>query len=192
MSEERGCGTTDDAELVSRLASGSVDALAALYDRHAASMLGVAARMLGSRRDAEDLLHDVFLEVWSRSGTYDPARASVRTWLLVRVRSRAIDRLRSLAVARRHGLGEDVAAQDVEDAGADLDVLRCVDRAWALDALRSLPDGQQRVARLMYVDGLSCDEIAEACGLPVGTVKSRLSRALALLRDRLHGAGEPS
>jgi len=183
-------GPADDAALVARVASGDVDALAGLYDRHAAPMLGLAVRVLGDRRDAEDLLHDVFLEVWRRSASYDPRRASVRTWLLVKVRSRAIDRLRSLAVARRHGLGEDFAADDVAAVDADLDVLRHVDRSWALEALGSLPTAQREVARMMYLDGLSCTEIAERCGVPVGTVKSRLARALALLRGRLPAAGE--
>lgn len=180
----------DDAALLARVAAGAVEALAGLYDRHAAAMLGVAVRVLGSRRDAEDLVHDVFLEVWSRAASYDPGRAPVRTWLLVKTRSRALDRLRALAVARRHGLGDDVAADDVEAVGADLDVLRHVDRRWALDALGSLPEAQREVTRMLYLEGLSCSEIAEHCGLPIGTVKSRLARALALLRERLPAAEE--
>lgn len=180
----------DDAALVRRLAAGSVEALAALYDRHAGRMLGVAARVLSDRRDAEDLLHDVFLEVWSRSASYDPSRASVRSWLLMRVRSRAIDRLRSLAVARRHGLGADgPGVSEAEDVDADLGVLRSVDRTRALAALESLPEAHRSVVQMMYLDGYSCGEIAQRMQLPLGTVKSRLARALALLRERLPDCG---
>jgi RNA polymerase sigma-70 factor (ECF subfamily) len=176
----------DDAALVAGVVSGSVEALAALYDRHAASMLGVAARVLGDRRDAEDLLHDVFLEVWSRSASYEPKRASVRAWLLVKVRSRAIDRLRSLGVARRHGLGADgYDASEVEDVDAALGVLRSVDRSRALAVLASLPETHRSVVQMMYLDGYTCSEIARRASLPLGTVKSRLARGLALLRERL-------
>ena len=102
-----------DAARVAQMATGSTEALAALYDSHAAPMFALAQRMLGDRRDAEDLVHDVFLEAWRRSSAYDPARGSVRSWLLVRVRSRALDRRRALEVARRHASGEAALAESI-------------------------------------------------------------------------------
>ena len=75
------------------MAAGDRDALGALYDLHAPMLLGLAKRMLGSQAAAEDLLHDVFLEVWHHAAEYDPARGAVRAWLIVRTRSRALDRL---------------------------------------------------------------------------------------------------
>jgi RNA polymerase sigma-70 factor (ECF subfamily) len=174
----------DDAAALAQVVSGSSDSLAALYDRHASRMLGLAAHMLGNRRDAEDLLHDVFLEVWRGAGSYDPLRSSVRTWLLVKLRSRALDRLRSLGVARRHGIGP-LGQLDPEDQDADFEVLRSVDRSRALAVLAGLPDAQRDVIELMYLDGFSCSEIADRRGVPVGTVKSRLARALAVLREQL-------
>jgi RNA polymerase sigma-70 factor, ECF subfamily len=181
-------GPSEDGDLVARVAAGSVESLAHLYDRHAASMLGLAVRMLGCRRDAEDLLHDVFLEVWRRSASYDPSRASVRTWLLVKIRSRAMDRFRSLAAARRRGFDAGVEPPDTEDLDLHLEILRSVDHARALTALDALPDSQQVVVRLVYLQGLSCAEIARECDLPIGTVKSRLARGLAALRERMPAA----
>lgn len=175
----------DDAALVVGISDGRTEALAVLYDRHAARLLGLALRILDDRRDAEDLLHDVFLEVWRSSHGYDPARASVGTWLTVKLRSRALDRRRAVAVARRFGLGTGLEAEDVRDLEADLGVLRGLDRARALEALESLPQPQRRVVSMMYLEGRSCSEIARRCGVPEGTVKSRLARGLALLRDRI-------
>jgi RNA polymerase sigma-70 factor (ECF subfamily) len=175
----------EDAALVARVAAGSSDALAALYDRHAAHMLGQALAVLGNRRDAEDLLHDVFIEVWRKSARYDPGRASPRTWLLVMVRSRAIDRLRSLAAARRAGLCDHHDPRQVADPDADVAVLRELDRQRVLEALDALPQAHREVVSLVYLEGRTCSEIASRCALPIGTVKSRLTRALALLRGRL-------
>jgi RNA polymerase sigma-70 factor (ECF subfamily) len=93
-----------DRDLLAAIGKGDHAALAELYDRHAPQMLAVALRILQDRRDAEDLLHDVFLEAWQKTDSYDAERGTVRTWLLMRVRSRAIDRMRTLAVAREHGM----------------------------------------------------------------------------------------
>src|SRR3954465_16018107 len=79
-----------DVELISGAAAGDRDCLAALYDRYAPACLAVGRRILGDRREAEDLLHDVFLEAWRRAGDYDQGRGTVRAWLLMRIRSRAL------------------------------------------------------------------------------------------------------
>ena len=100
-----------DARLMQALARRDERALAELYDRHAPTMLGVALRILKNRQDAEDLRHDVFFEAWRRAGEYDPARGTVRSWLLLRVRSRGIDRLRSLDAARRIRSGTQAPAK---------------------------------------------------------------------------------
>src|SRR5690348_4003420 len=81
-----------DEQLVRKVAEGDRAALGELYDRFAPSMLAVARRILGS--EPEDLVQDVFLEAWHRARHFDPARGSVRTWLMLRVRSRSLDRLR--------------------------------------------------------------------------------------------------
>jgi RNA polymerase sigma-70 factor, ECF subfamily len=176
-----------DLTLLRAVARGERWALGALYDRHAALLLGIGVRILRSRDEAEDLLHDVFLEVHRHAGEYDAARGSVRTWICVRMRSRALDRLRAPGRAKRRALedslpagGEDFAADStLLEGGADHDALRV--RA----ALITLSDAQRTVLELGYFRGLSCSEIAEVLAVPVGTVKSRARSALDRLREAL-------
>ena len=136
-----------------------------------------------ARRAAEDLLHDVFLEVWHRACDYSPQRGSVRAWLLVRTRSRALDRLgkrvRDARVAKEVGAqiepyGEACAPGLHEDG---------VDARRVGHLANQLAPELASVLDLAYFEGLSCSEIAIALGLPMGTVKSRLARALSQLRE---------
>jgi RNA polymerase sigma-70 factor (ECF subfamily) len=168
-----------DEDLVTAIAADDRRALAALYDRHAPSMLAIAVRLLGDRREAEDLLHDVFVEVQRQARTFDPCRGTVRTWLLVRLRSRALDRRRAVGVAR--AASEQLAPGD---EACDEDGL-APDRARVLRALAALPDEQRRVLELGYFEGLSSAEIAEQLAVPIGTVKSRVAAAMAKLRSAL-------
>lgn len=170
----------EDASLVAAMARGDRTALATLYDRYATLLLAVAARILGERREAEDLLHDVFLEVWRQSADYDGSRGSVRSWLLVRLRSRAIDRRKSVGATR-------VVATDPERLHDQQhepteDPLFGPDRLAVRRALAELPDEQRTVLELGYFEGLSSSEIAERISAPIGTVKSRVAAALAKLR----------
>ncbi|MEL6180606.1 MAG: sigma-70 family RNA polymerase sigma factor [Myxococcota bacterium] len=170
----------EDVHLVMAIANGDREALATLYDAYSPIMLATAHRMLGDRREAEDILHDVFLEVWRKAGTYEPSRARVKTWLLMRLRSRVLDRLRSARRNRtvltgdsRQTLSTDVAADDPSLAP---------DRATVRKALSGLPASQRAVLELSYFRGLSSSEIAAEEDIPVGTVKSRTAAALAKLR----------
>jgi RNA polymerase sigma-70 factor, ECF subfamily len=182
-----GGANVDDAQLVAAMARGERAALAALYDRYASLLLGAAYHVLRNRRDAEDLLHDVLLECWNKAATYEARRGSVRSWLLVRVRSRALDRVRSLAVARRHA----AAPPAPEEAPLAGDALRAADGGRAIRALGALPEAQRSIVELCFFQGLGCAEIAKQLGIPVGTVKSRLARAVERLRGELgvEGAG---
>jgi RNA polymerase sigma-70 factor (ECF subfamily) len=175
------------------LVRGDREALAALYDRHAGVLLALAVRLLGERPAAEELLHDVLLEAWHHARDYDPARGTVRAWLVTRTRSRALDR-RS-ARARQARLAEQAALEQAPaavpstgpDAGAPIDAAR-VRRQVA-----RLPPELVAVLELAYFEGLSSSEIAEVLDVPVGTVKSRTARALAALREEmgLPQKGEP-
>jgi RNA polymerase sigma-70 factor (ECF subfamily) len=169
-----------DAHLLVASSRGDVSALGRLYDRHAPAMLGVASRILRGRQDAEDLVHDVFVEAWQKAGDYDARRGSVRSWLLVRVRSRGIDRLRSLEAARRAAMIPSGAEGDRSEPRWD-----GPDRERARAALAALPEEQRRLVELGYYEGLSCAEMAQRVGIPVGTVKSRLAAAVAKLRQTL-------
>ena len=179
-----------DVALMTALQQGDRGALASLYDRHAPQLLGLAWRILGNRGDAEDLIHDVFLEAWNKAASFDPGRGSVRAWLVTRVRSRAIDRLRVLGTARRHAMAETAAAP--EEPAALEDPSHAPDRRRARDALAGLPEEQRTVIELAYFEGLTCREIGDRCGIPVGTVKSRMSAAIGKLRAGLAPRGEDS
>jgi RNA polymerase sigma-70 factor, ECF subfamily len=175
-----------DLTLLRAVARGERWALGALYDRHAALLLGIGARVLGSRDDAEDLLHDVFLEVNRHAGEYDATRGSVRTWLCVRMRSRALDRLRAPGRAKCWSL--DALPPGADTSPADTDLLEGHgdrDTVRVRTALAALPEVQRAVLELGYFRGLSCSEIAELLALPVGTVKSRVRSALERLREAL-------
>jgi RNA polymerase sigma-70 factor (ECF subfamily) len=176
-------GDASDAHLLVASARGDETALGRLYDRHAPAMLGVASRILRGRQDAEDLVHDVFVEAWQKASAYDARRGSVRSWLLVRVRSRGIDRLRSLEAARRAAMippgAEDDRSEPLWDGP---------DRERARAALAALPEEQRRLVELGYYEGLSCAEMAQRVGIPIGTVKSRLAAAVAKLRQSLAAA----
>lgn len=177
-----------DRKLIASIRHNDNAALAELYDRHAATLMGIAYRILQNRRDAEDLLHDVFLEAWHKATSYDSTRGTVRNWLIMRVRSRAIDRLRSLVSARKKAIlqtnSEFAQIESVEN------VSRSPDHDRARRALAHLSDAQRTVIELLYFEGLSCQEIASRCEIPIGTVKSRLSAALNLLRNMFGLVGE--
>lgn len=173
-------GPDPDVELVRAVARGDRQALAALYDRYSGIMFALAVRIVRERREAEDLLHDVFLEVWRSAKDYDPDRGRVRTWLTIRMRSRALDLQKSARVSRN--VGDDSVLDRVV---ADNDIADSPDRARVRKALSDLPSEQRQVLELGYFEGLSCSEIAERLGTPIGTVKSRVAAALGKLRQYL-------
>jgi RNA polymerase sigma-70 factor (ECF subfamily) len=175
----------DDAEdevLVAAMAGGDRAALATLYERHASLLLGLALRIVRERREAEDLLHDVFLEAWRTAKDFDPKRGRVRTWLAIRMRSRALDLQKSARVSRNTGDGGLELLVDEADAASP-------DHGRVRRALAELATDQRRVLELAYFEGLSCTEIAERVAIPVGTVKSRIAAGLDRLRSGLLSAG---
>jgi RNA polymerase sigma-70 factor (ECF subfamily) len=175
----------DDAALVAALVRGDRGSLALLYDRHARILLAVALRILGDRGRAEDLLHDVFLEAWHHGRDFDPSRGSVRAWLVARTRSRALDR--RAALQRHVRLAQDARIELYDPAPPDEGA--SPDRARVRSQVADLPSELAAVIDLAYFDGLSASEIASHLAIPIGTVKSRMARALAVLKQRL-GAGE--
>lgn len=164
------------------MARGDSGALAELYDRYAGTMLALAQRILGRGAEAEDIIHDVFLESWRHSADYDPARGSVKSWLLLRTRSRSLDVQKSARVSKQASLPEDWLAQLGDPS---LDTTGGADRARLREVLVKLSPEQREVLLLGYFEGLSSSEIAERVGVPLGTVKSRVAAALAALRSAL-------
>lgn len=175
----------DDVGVIGEAARGQVQALATLYDRYAGLLLSMANRMLGDKTMAEDLVQDVFMEVWRRAHAFDSSRGSVRTWLLVRLRSRALDRLRS-ARHRREVTVDDVGPKEAAPTTEDPEL--SPDRALVREVVQTLPEEQRTVIELSYFQGLSSSEIAERMGSPLGTVKSRTAAALGKLRAAMSQA----
>jgi RNA polymerase sigma-70 factor (ECF subfamily) len=178
MATEQPSDDAEDEALVAAMARGERTALAALYERHSSLLLGLALRIVREKREAEDLLHDVFLEAWRTAQDFDPKRGRVRTWLAIRMRSRALDLQKSARVSRNTGDGGlDLVVDDAENASPDHGRVR--------SALAELAQEQRRVLELAYFEGLSCTEIAERVAIPVGTVKSRIAAGLDRLRSGL-------
>ncbi len=172
-----------DAPLLERIARGDADALGVLYDRHAPRVLGLTARILSDRDEAEDVLQEVFLQIWRAPERFNASRGSVLTWLLVLARSRAIDRLRAL---RRRGRDRHVDIADVVVAASG-DLERETQNSQDADGIRrvlaTLPADQRRALELAYFEGYTQSEIAELTGAPLGTVKTRLRQGMMKLRD---------
>ncbi|HEX5059519.1 MAG TPA: sigma-70 family RNA polymerase sigma factor [Kofleriaceae bacterium] len=170
----------EDAALVAAMARGDREALAKLYERHAGVLLGLALRIVREPREAEDLLHDVMLEAWRAAKDFDPKRGRVRTWLAIRMRSRAIDLQKSARVSRNAGdAGIEAVVDERERTSPDHVRVR--------DALAELGPDQRQVLELAYFEGLSCSEIAARIAIPIGTVKSRLAAGMQRLRERIGG-----
>jgi len=207
---ERRSGDADDAALVRALAAGSEDALAALYDRHVDGIHAVALRLTNDRQLAEEVVQETFLALWNRAELYDPAVASLATWLRTIARNRTVDRLR--AAGRRPplvplpGLWDEgdsdagferlrpdavVLGGAAPDAGPEAAAEAAEVRGAVAAALGTMPEVERTVIILAYREGLTQSEIAERLDWPLGTVKTRTRRALAHLRAALEAGDQP-
>lgn len=184
----------DDFALMDAVASRDERALSLLYDRHASEVLGVCVRILRERSEAEEVMGDVFIEVWERAERYDATRGHPVAYLLNLARSRAIDRLR--ARARRERIVVDAEPAEAIAAGNPFADARTGQmRAHIGRAMGGLHPEQKRALTLAYFDGMSHSEIASALGEPLGTIKTRIRQGLLRLReslDALYGEGAQS
>jgi RNA polymerase sigma-70 factor (ECF subfamily) len=175
---------TTDVDLLKAIVRQDETALAELYDRYRVILFSLLVRILNSREEAEDVLQEVFLQVWRRAPDFDENRGRPFTWLVTLARSRGIDRLRSLSARERVALaGAREPTEEVSDAVAD--AFRSEQRGLVAAALDQLPDEQKRALMLAYFDGLTQSEIAEKLGAPLGTVKTRMRTGLIKLRELL-------
>jgi RNA polymerase sigma-70 factor (ECF subfamily) len=168
-----------------RVASGEAAALEDIYRRTSSKLFGVILRILGDRNEAEDVLQEVFVTVWNRAGSYDPARGvSPITWLAAVARNRAIDRIRSRATRATQPL--EAAAEIADGAAPAWAALEADDDARRLAAcLEALDEKQSSAIRTAFFDGVTYEALAVRLGAPLGTVKSWIRRGLASLRTCL-------
>lgn len=184
----------DEASLLKRIAQQDQAALADLYDRYARILYAVAFKSLGSAQESEEVVLDVFSQVWRTAANYDLTRSRVDTWLFMIARSRTLDRLRRLQRSTKIALASADAAksQPSQQSGDPIeDVLLLERRAHVLTAIAQLPEEQRQAIELAYYKGLTQSEIAAQLGLSLGTVKTRIRLALIKLRVAL-GTWKPS
>jgi len=179
----------DDVKLLKAIAARDEAALAQLYDRYRVILFGLLMRILNNREEAEDVLQEVFLQVWRKADDFDENRGRPFTWLVTLARSRGIDRLRTLAARDRVAeAGAKGVVEAISDAATD--AFKSEQRGLVNKALAQLPDEQKRPLMLAYFDGLTQSEIATRLGAPLGTVKTRMRTGMTNLRELLAGKGE--
>jgi RNA polymerase sigma-70 factor (ECF subfamily) len=183
-------------QLLRGIARGDREAFTRFYDRHASLVYTFALRVVRSPADAQELLQDVFVQVWRTAERYDVERGNPEAWLMTLTRSRGIDLLRS----RRRKEGRLAYYEDVSQAESAETAEQAPGRAeresaWAVHgALERLAEPQREVLRLAYFDGMTQSEIARRLDLPLGTVKTRMRAGLKALRELFapRGTEQPS
>ena len=177
-----------DAALVVAIARWYEPALAEAYRRHGGVVHTLAARVLGSPEAADDITQEVFVGLWERPEHFDPARGSLRSFLLAMAHNRAVDALRSrtarFAREERDARAIATGGYDIERQAWDLHLTQQV-----RNALQCLPDGERRAIALAYYNGHTYREVAALLGEPEGTVKSRIRSGLRRLRQALEREG---
>lgn len=178
-----------DAELITRIVKRDRQAFDLFYDRYAQIIFNLCVRILRDTAEAEDVIQEIFMQVWREAERFDPARASAKTWLFTIARSRSLDRYRSRnAVHRRL---DDDASDNLSSLAVQEDFEHSsLMQQYVARALQLLSDEQRRALELSYYEGLTQEEIAEKLGEPLGTIKSRIRSALIKLRS--HFSGEQS
>lgn len=173
-----------DLVRLGRVAGGDQDAFGELYDRHSAAVLGLLVRLLGDRTEAEEVLQETFLQAWRQALRFRAELATVRGWLLMVARSRALDRRRA---NRSRLVREDVVAAETPQSIDDVEsqALSGSTRSQVRRALASLPSEQRQALELAFFAGLTHVEVAARLGQPLGTVKSRILLGMQKLRKLL-------
>jgi len=171
--------TSGDTRLIARIRAGDQGAMSELYDRYSSVVYGVALRVLQDAAAAEDILQDIFLQLWRRPDAFDGSRGSMVAWLAVIARHRAIDRLRK----RR----PETDIEEVVIAGTT-DLRDEAERTLVIEKVRSalgeMNEDQRKALEMAYFQGLTHSEIAEKTGEPLGTIKTRIRSGLQALRAR--------
>jgi RNA polymerase sigma-70 factor, ECF subfamily len=175
-----------DSALIERMMAGDEAALSAIYDRYSAMLFGMLMRVLQDRQTAEEVLQDLFMQVWRNPGQFDAQRGSLPAWLLVVGRNRAISRLRGSryreVLEEKEGDFANTFAsnQNIEDETARRELAQSLTAA-----LSKLPAEQRQALELAYFEGMTQSEIAAKTGCPLGTVKTRVRTAMQSLRQIL-------
>lgn len=169
--------STNDEALMSAIRSGDGSAMGVLYDRYSGVVYSVALRVLGDTGAAEDILQDIFIQVWRKPALFDSQRGSIGPWLAVIARNRAIDALRK---RRPEDDIADVVVSVTPDMAGDAGRNQAMEKVRG--ALTSMPAVQRSTLEMAYFEGLTHTEIAAKTGEPLGTIKTRIRSGLLALR----------
>jgi RNA polymerase sigma-70 factor (ECF subfamily) len=186
--DSRGLSTRDQdwASLIKRVADGDQSALTLLYDSTSRLVFGLVLRVVTDRSTAEEVLLDVYTQVWRQASTYDAKRGAPLAWLMTIARTRGIDRLRSGKHEHQNKESLDAIGEiTATTASPEADTVSSERRQLVRTALDSLSVEQREVIELAYYSGLSHSEIALQLGQPLGTVKTRTRLGMMKLRDML-------
>lgn len=175
--------TRADIALLDRIVARDERAVAELYDKHSRLLFGLILRILRDRSEAEEVLQEVFLQVWTRAETYNVALGSPAGWLVRIARNRAIDRLRANTV-RLRAVGE-APAETTNTISPETNAAQGEQQRAVARALDTLPPEQRVLIEQAYFLGLTQSELAERFKLPLGTVKTRIRSGMLALREQL-------
>lgn len=175
------------AELLRRIAAQDRDALNEFYDQTARPLFSIACRMLGNAADAEEVIQDVFVQIWTKAGKFDAEKGQPFHWVLALTRNRCIDGLR--ARQRRSRIMVDMAGETERDQAIELAPVDAPlmedDNAVIRSVLNNLPKDQRQAIEMAFFGGLTHQEIAESLNEPLGTIKARIRRGMLKLREAL-------
>ncbi len=183
-----------DIGLLQRIAAHDTAAVAELYDRYCRLLFGLILRIVRDREEAEDILQEVFIRVWSRAATYDARMVGPLPWLVRVARNCAIDRLRARrvrATVDARAIGLDAVEATVPAAGIqtpETAVLDAERRRRLTDVLSGLPADQRQLIEAAFFEGYTHSELAQRFGLPLGTVKTRIRAGMIAMRQQMEHA----
>jgi RNA polymerase sigma-70 factor (ECF subfamily) len=181
--------SVETASLLPAVAGGDLAAFEALYDRYSSTLYALLLRILGNPDDAQEILQETFVKVWTSARMFDSVRGSELAWLISVARSRGIDKLRSRRIRgeREHEAGREISIHSsfVEKTTGAEEAMRSQERTAVRSALAELPEAQRRALELAYFEGLSQSEIAERLAEPLGTIKTRMQLGMKKLRESL-------
>ena len=180
-------GAAELIALLNRVADGDAAAFQNFYDRTSAKLFGVILRILVERQESEDVLQEVYVSIWRKAGTFDPAKASPITWAATIARNRAIDRVRARP-ARPHVPVDEAFDLADPSPGQDAGLIHRQDAQRLTTALATLEPRHAAAIRACYFEGVTYDELAAREQVPVGTLKSWVRRGLMRMRGQLEGS----
>lgn len=175
---------TEDLELMRRVAADDEAAIEQLYDRFGSLVYRMAYQAMPTRADAEDVVQEVFVRLWRTAARYDPKRSALVTWVMLLARRHMVDRLRRVQSRIKPGVLDESWSPASDEAPAGSNVEHDERFALVMKKIETLPELQQTVVKRAYLGGQTLKQIGLELGIPLGTIKSALSRALVRLREK--------